>query len=219
MKLTDRQKDIINLMRQGLTKEEIAGKYAVTDFGFLNIMQKIYPQFANVIDFKKVGKFEQLQKYLRSENITPPPAQTIKPPERINPETGEERLTERENEVYKLLLAGKSYKEIAEELHIADTTVKTHVTAIFGKKLVNSAKELIIKGYKSADKPEVKPVQSPAVPVPKPTPEPPKITNVIPISTHEPEILKRIKAELTEIDNIITKATIQKEILEKILKE
>lgn len=247
MELTTSQQEIINLMRQGLTKEEIADKCCIGELTLMTYLNKLYPSFENVIAFKQRGKFEQLQKYLRSENarenITPPPVQTIKPPERINPETGEEKLTERENEVYGLLLAGYNYKEIAEELHIADTTVKTHVMTIFGKKQVNSLRELIIKGYKNVDKPEVKPVQNPAPAASEPQPvtveKPAEVEETKPVTEATPQIvepkattnhaddlknrieneLKTIQSRIAECKEIIKIAQIQKEILEKILKE
>lgn len=43
------------------------------------------------------------------------------------------RLSTREREVLRLVAAGRSNKEIAGELHIAERTVKFHVTAIFNK--------------------------------------------------------------------------------------
>ena len=42
-------------------------------------------------------------------------------------------LSEREREVFRLIAAGLSNGEIAQELHISDTTVKTHITHIFQK--------------------------------------------------------------------------------------
>ena len=44
-----------------------------------------------------------------------------------------EPLTEREREVLRLIAAGRSNPEIATELVIAVTTVKTHVKNIYGK--------------------------------------------------------------------------------------
>jgi len=43
------------------------------------------------------------------------------------------RLSAREREVLRLVAAGRSNKEIAGQLHIAERTVKFHVTAIFNK--------------------------------------------------------------------------------------
>jgi DNA-binding NarL/FixJ family response regulator len=44
-----------------------------------------------------------------------------------------EKLTERETEVLRLLAIGKSNKEIASEMYISETTVKTHVSNILMK--------------------------------------------------------------------------------------
>lgn len=52
-------------------------------------------------------------------------------------------LTERENEVLTLILAGKSNKEIAAAMSIGESTVKFHVSNIFSKYDVGSRAELI----------------------------------------------------------------------------
>ena len=44
-----------------------------------------------------------------------------------------EALTERERDVLRLLIQGKSNKEIANELFIGDRTVKSHLSAVFQK--------------------------------------------------------------------------------------
>jgi DNA-binding NarL/FixJ family response regulator len=49
------------------------------------------------------------------------------------PEKAAEPLTERETDVLRLLAQGKSNKEIARELHIAEQTVKTHVSHVLDK--------------------------------------------------------------------------------------
>ena len=49
-------------------------------------------------------------------------------PHRPNPTLG---LTERQLEVLRLIVAGNSNKEIARTLHLAQATVKVHLTAIF----------------------------------------------------------------------------------------
>ena len=49
------------------------------------------------------------------------------------PEQSVEVLTERETEVLQLLALGKSNQEISRELHIAEQTVKSHVSHILGK--------------------------------------------------------------------------------------
>lgn len=54
-------------------------------------------------------------------------------------------LSNREREVVKLLLEGKSNKQIASALHITDNTVEFHLKNIYSKVQVNSRTELIIK--------------------------------------------------------------------------
>jgi DNA-binding NarL/FixJ family response regulator len=49
-----------------------------------------------------------------------------------------EKLTDRETDVLRLLAQGKANKEIAQELHIGETTVKTHVSNILMKLDVQS---------------------------------------------------------------------------------
>lgn len=55
---------------------------------------------------------------------------------------GAESLTEREKEIAALLLRGRTYKLIAEELYLSENTVKTHVKNIYSKLGVKSKSEL-----------------------------------------------------------------------------
>lgn len=52
-------------------------------------------------------------------------------------------LTERESEIVGLLLKGRTYKMIAEELFLSENTVKTHIKNIYSKLNINSKAELI----------------------------------------------------------------------------
>ncbi|MEW6663257.1 MAG: LuxR C-terminal-related transcriptional regulator [Bacillota bacterium] len=54
-----------------------------------------------------------------------------------------EKLTERESEIVSLLLTGKTYRIIAEELHLSENTVKTHVKNIYSKAGVQNRTELM----------------------------------------------------------------------------
>jgi DNA-binding CsgD family transcriptional regulator len=59
--------------------------------------------------------------------------------------TASNQLSNREQEVAKLLLEGKSNKLIASSLHIAESTVEFHLTNIYAKYQVSSRTELILK--------------------------------------------------------------------------
>jgi DNA-binding NarL/FixJ family response regulator len=59
-----------------------------------------------------------------------------------------EMLTEREQEVLKLLAQSKSNKEIAEVLVISDRTVQTHLSNIFSKMGVSSRTEAVLAAIK-----------------------------------------------------------------------
>jgi DNA-binding NarL/FixJ family response regulator len=53
--------------------------------------------------------------------------------QRPEPPEGLEELTEREHEIFELIALGRSNAEIADELVISETTVKTHVTHVLQK--------------------------------------------------------------------------------------
>lgn len=57
-------------------------------------------------------------------------------------------LSKRETDILKLLVAGKEYKEIADELGISPFTVRNHTTKIYSKLHVNSKAEAIGLAYK-----------------------------------------------------------------------
>jgi DNA-binding CsgD family transcriptional regulator len=59
--------------------------------------------------------------------------------------TASKQLSNRELDVAKLLLEGKSNKLIASSLHIAESTVEFHLTNIYTKYQVGSRTELILK--------------------------------------------------------------------------
>ena len=64
-------------------------------------------------------------------------------------EKGWERLTMREQEVLELLATGKTGSEIAEELHIAPLTVRTHIRNLMSKLGVHSRLEAVTFGMKN----------------------------------------------------------------------
>jgi len=58
------------------------------------------------------------------------------------------RLSDREVEVLRLLVAGRSYKEIAGGLGISVDTVRTHIRRIYGKLQVHSAPEAVARAIR-----------------------------------------------------------------------
>jgi DNA-binding NarL/FixJ family response regulator len=64
-------------------------------------------------------------------------------------EKGWQRLTVREQEILEMLAKGKSGNEIAEELHIAPLTVRTHIRNMMSKMGVHSRLEAVAFGLKN----------------------------------------------------------------------
>ena len=60
-------------------------------------------------------------------------------------------LTDREQEVYKYLLDGLSYLDIARNLSIGRTTAITHIMNVYMKKLVSNRSELMAQRIKELE--------------------------------------------------------------------
>jgi DNA-binding NarL/FixJ family response regulator len=58
------------------------------------------------------------------------------------------QLSQREQEVLQLLLAGKSNREIAEQLQIKEATVKSHVSVILMRLNVSDRTQAVVEGLK-----------------------------------------------------------------------
>lgn len=55
------------------------------------------------------------------------------------------QLTQREEDVYKLILKGFTYKEIASTLYLSTTTIKHHVRSLLHKKGVPNKEALLVQ--------------------------------------------------------------------------
>ena len=68
---------------------------------------------------------------------------------RPSPPQAFDELTAREREIFRLLANGSSNAEIAKELYIGETTVKTHVTHIFQKLDLRDRVQAVVLAYRS----------------------------------------------------------------------
>jgi DNA-binding NarL/FixJ family response regulator len=84
---------------------------------------------------------QQLVNEIRAVHRLPPP------PASPTPKTSVEKLTERELEVLTLMAEGKTDKEIATALSIAESTAKNHVSHILGKLNVSNRAGAVALAY------------------------------------------------------------------------
>ncbi|HEY1594062.1 MAG TPA: response regulator transcription factor [Thermoleophilaceae bacterium] len=75
--------------------------------------------------------------------------QFVAPRATPEPHGGLDQLTPRELEVYRMLATGKSNGEIAAELVVGETTVKTHVTRILMKLGVRDRVQAVVLAYET----------------------------------------------------------------------
>ena len=61
---------------------------------------------------------------------------------------GDPNLTDRELQVLASLISGKTNREIGKELHITESTVKSHLSFIFAKLRVSNRTEAAMVGMK-----------------------------------------------------------------------
>ncbi|UFH52840.1 response regulator transcription factor [Spirosoma sp. KNUC1025] len=91
----------------------------------------------------------QVLRFFQQQNALPPIATTVREslPE-PKPEADDYKLSARELDIVKGLVAGFSYKLIADDLHISIDTVRSHIRHIYDKLQVNSKTEAILKAMR-----------------------------------------------------------------------
>ena len=88
---------------------------------------------------KQLSRLLQNHVYLTEMNAMPP----LEQEKAVKNVTLLANLTERESEIAALLMGGRTYKMIADELFLSENTVKTHIKNIYSKLSVNNKTELI----------------------------------------------------------------------------
>lgn len=65
-----------------------------------------------------------------------------------SPKHGEKKITRRQMEVLKLVAEGYSNKQIAEQLYISETTIKSHISALFNILGVSNRTQCVLEANK-----------------------------------------------------------------------
>jgi DNA-binding NarL/FixJ family response regulator len=67
----------------------------------------------------------------------------------IKPKVNPEKLSDRESEILKLIVQGKTNNEIGAELYLSPNTVKTHIRSMMNKLLVDDRVQIAVEALRS----------------------------------------------------------------------
>lgn len=137
---------IIELLLSDKTYTDISDAVGISMNNLYNRISVILKKSKSFIDFDEekpkkdqfIAFFKDSDSY--SEDVLKRDV-TIKPKEEAD-------LTATESNIFDLLIEGLTYQQVAEQLVISITTVKSHVVNIFFKRCVNSLPQLIVQEYK-----------------------------------------------------------------------
>ncbi|HUX88222.1 MAG TPA: response regulator transcription factor [Chloroflexota bacterium] len=101
-------------------------------------------------DIDAVGLLEQLRAVLRGELVLHPQVtgQVVAQMQHMASEGGQERPTGRELEVLRAVARGLTSREVADELIIAESTVKTHIQSLMRKLNAANRAELVAEAMR-----------------------------------------------------------------------
>lgn len=114
-------------------------------YGFTYKYLKDFINDSTMLTGEELETWELIEKRFRIEKEKNKMDKVFKIPKK---EIKTTELTPIEQRVFDALVDGLSYKETAELLNLAQTTIKTHVNSIFQKRTVSSLQELIVDEYK-----------------------------------------------------------------------
>ena len=114
-------------------------------YGFTYKYLKDFISDSTLLTGEELETLELIEKQFRKKKEKNKMVEVLKIPKK---ETKTTELTPTEQRIFDALIDGLNYKETAELLTLALTTIKTHVNSIFQKRAVSSLSELIVDEYK-----------------------------------------------------------------------
>lgn len=148
--LTNEEREFIQLVGEGCTGEEIAERLAANEEATASLQQRVLEKL-DLSSVSELTEYAGAQKWFAGQEeiesalhqVAVSSNKKTHPP---RPRTLIEPLTNRELDVLELLAQRLYDKEIADQLSVAVTTVKTHVGNILQKLGVGNRREAVAKG-------------------------------------------------------------------------